>query len=133
MILSQLLRFVLVGLSATLASYAVLIVLVEMIGQDAVVASAIAYIVGGAVNYLLNYHYTFSSQQSHRIAASRFLIVLIIGLALNVLIMKAAITLLGLHYLLAQLLAICFVMGWSFLANKFWSFAPQVSSPQEIR
>jgi putative flippase GtrA len=46
-----------------------------------------------------------------------------IGMLTNAAIMAACVELLGLHYLLAQLLAIAVVLSWSYTANRLWTFA----------
>lgn len=119
----QFLKFSLVGTAATLTTCAVLIFLVEGWNWGAVLASIAAYLVGAGVNYLLNYHFTFSSMQLHRVAIPRFLAVMAVGLVLNAGIMYYAVNRLDIHYLLAQLMAVAFVLVWSFTLNRLWAFS----------
>ena len=123
LMIGQFLKFSLVGTAATLTTYAVLIVLVEGWHWAAVPASSAAYLAGGGVNYLLNYRFTFSSVQPHRVAIPRFVTVMAVGLVLNAGIMYSAINRLAIHYLLAQLLAVAVVLVWSFTLNRLWAFA----------
>jgi len=119
----EFIKFSLVGLAATITTYAVLVVLVEGAGLDAVVSSVIGYVAGAGVNYALNYRYTFKSEQRHRVAVPRFAVVIGIGMVLNAVIMALTVNALGIHYLLAQLIAVAFVLMWSFTLNRMWSFS----------
>jgi putative flippase GtrA len=120
---AQFFRFVLVGIVATVSSYTVLIILVELGRFNEIFSSGLGYLAGGLINYWLNYHFTFSSKQSHAVAGRRFFVVMLIGLALNVLLMHIGMGFLNLHYLVAQLLAIIFVLAWSYTANRIWAFS----------
>ncbi|MBT8070656.1 MAG: GtrA family protein [Gammaproteobacteria bacterium] len=119
---AQFVRFTLVGITATLSTYAVLILLVEVFRLSPILASIIGYLVGIVVNYKLNYGFTFRSSNRHHILFPKFLIVMLVGLLLNVLIMFIGMNWLGIHYILSQLVAVAFVLTWSFVANRFWVF-----------
>ena len=119
---NQFLRFALVGTAATATTYAVLIVGVEGLHINAVTASVAGYMLGIVVNYILNYRYTFGSDQHHHVVIPKFLTVMTVGMFINAVVMYAAINWLGLHYLLAQLTAVAVVLMWSFTANRLWTF-----------
>ena len=119
---AQFLRFVLVGITATLSTYFILILLVEAWQVNVIVASVAGYIVGIVVNYKLNYGFTFQSTRHHHILLPKFLVVALTGLALNTGTMSAGINWLGIHYMLAQLFAVAIVLAWSFAANRLWVF-----------
>jgi putative flippase GtrA len=119
----QLFRFVLVGLAATITTYATLIIGVELFDVAAVTASIVGYALGVLVNYWLNYRYTFGSSKKHTFVLPRFLMVTAVGMMLNAFIMYAGIHWFQLNYLLAQLFAVMIVMTWSFSANRLWAFA----------
>jgi putative flippase GtrA len=78
---------------------------------------------GAIVSYLLNYHYTFKSNNSHLGAAVRFSIVCGIALLLNGAIMSVLVHSLGAIYLLAQVIATALVLVWNFLGSALWTFA----------
>ena len=123
MLKNQFLRFALAGTAATITTYAVLIVGVEGLHINAVTASVAGYMAGIVVNYLLNYRYTFGSDQHHHVVIPRFLTVMLGGMFINAAVMYAGINWLGFHYLLAQLAAVAVVLMLSFTANRRWSFA----------
>lgn len=114
--------FLVAGGIATAAHYSLLIILVTFSGADAVWASVAGYGLGALVGYILNYRFTFKSTRRHREALTRFLTVAVIGLGLNAGVMKVAVDVVGLHYLIAQILATGLVLVWNFVANKLWSF-----------
>ena len=116
-------RFATVGFIATVTTYAVLIFMVEKLQIGAVSASFTGYLVGGLVNYTLNYRFTFRSSNRHQSALPRFVIVLALGLLLNTAIMFLAVDIIQVHYLFAQLIAVSIVLVWSYASNKLWAFS----------
>ena len=120
---TQFLRFALVGVLATLTTYAVLIVGVEGLHLDAVMASVAGYGLGVIVNYSLNYRFTFNSEQHHHVVLPKFLIVAGSGMIINASVMYAGIKWIGIHYVLAQLVAVMIVFTLSYAANRLWTFA----------
>ena len=112
-----------VGAIATLVQYAILVFSVEVVGLRPVLGSSIGFAISAALNYWLNYHFTFRSNNSHVGAASRFAIVALAGLVLNM----GAMIVLGrvswLPYVAAQVLATVLVLAWNFLGNSVWTFA----------
>ena len=118
----QFMQFAGVGAIGTAAHYALLVMLVEMLGANAVTASTAGATLGALVNYLLNRRYTFRSDKRHREALAKFLIIAALGLALNASFMFVFVEILGLYYLLAQVISTGLVLVWNFAGNKFWTF-----------
>jgi putative flippase GtrA len=114
--------FTLVGALGTLAHYVLLVVLVEIVGFGAVLASMAGAFLGAVINYYLNYRLTFKSKTSHRITFPRFLAVTIAGFSINAILMWAAVDFSNLHYILSQVIATVVVLMWNFVANRFWTF-----------
>lgn len=96
---------------------------VEGLHINAVTASVAGYLPGLVVNYVLNYRYTFGSDQHHQVVIPRFLAVMTAGMLINAAVMYAGINWLGIHYMLAQLAAVAVVLTLSFTANRLWAFA----------
>lgn len=111
------------GVTATLSTYAILILLVEGWQVNVIGASVAGYIAGIVVNYRLNYGFTFKSSQNHRALLPKFIVVMVIGLLLNTGTMVVAVNWLDIQYVLAQLAAIAVVLVLSFTANRLWVFA----------
>ena len=112
------------GVSA-IFHYGTLIFCVEVTRSDAVVSAIIASAVGAVVNYILNYHFTFSSQRAHRIGVTRFAIVAVLGTGLNAAIMHLGVNMMELHYLPTQGFATGVVFFWNFALNRAWTFGVQ--------
>jgi putative flippase GtrA len=122
-LIRRLISFTTVGGLATVAHYVILVLLVELAGLSAVAASAAGYVAGAALNYWLNYHLTFRSQREHVDAAPRFLLIALIGLAINSCIVAIGTRLIGFNYLAVQLAATAIVLFWNFAANSAWTFS----------
>ena len=119
-LLSQLMSFAAVGVVGAATHFGVLVMLVQFMGTDPVVASMIAFPAAAAINYLLNYRLTFRSNNPHHTALPKFLTVAAVGFCLNTLIM--AVATMWLHYLLSQVLAAFVVLAWNFICNRIWTF-----------
>ena len=121
-IITQLAKFTVVGAFGTVVHYTILILLVERAGTDPVVGSSIGAIAGAFVNYFLNYYFTFRSNRRHAEAIVQFYIVAGTGFLLNALLMWLIAHLLGVYYILAQLVTTGLVLLWSFWLNRVWTF-----------
>ena len=84
--------------------------------------STIGYIVSGIFNYTLNYYFTFNSTARHAHAATRFVAVAIVGLALNSSLIFLLTDLLAVFYIAAQIIATGAVVVWNFIAHKHWTY-----------
>jgi putative flippase GtrA len=112
--------FTAVGVVGTAAHFAILVILVQFVAINPVVASMIAFPVAALINYVLNYRLTFRSSNPHHTALPKFLTVSAVGFCLNTLIMAAATV--WLHYLSSQVLAALVVLAWNFVCNRIWTF-----------
>lgn len=119
----QFMRFVLVGALCTGIQYLLLVVGVEWLGLDAVLASTLGYLASAAANYHLNRRYTYTSDAPHAVLVWRFVTVLAIGSVLNALFMQLLHGYLHLQYVLAQLLATGGTLIWNFCAHRYWTFS----------
>lgn len=119
----QFMRFLLVGGTATAIHYAVLWLGHEQLGVDALWATSAGFVISALFNFLASYHFTFKSKQKLGVAALRFTVTSLIGLALNSMLFGGLHGPLGLHYMVAQVLATGVVLGWNFMAGKHFSFA----------
>jgi len=121
-LLRQFIHFAAVGLTGTLVQYVSLWVGVEYFLITAPVASAIGYIFGSIVNYLLNYFFTFSSKKSHKEAAGKYFSIVGIGWCINVGLMSFFIDYLNWYYWFAQFITTGIVLIWNFSGSKWWAF-----------
>lgn len=116
-------RFLLVGALCTGLQYLILAAGVELAGIAAVPASAAGFAASSVLAYVLSHRFTFTSRSPHHLAAPRFVLVMVVGLALNALFMQCLHGYLGWHYLPAQVLTTLLTMLWNFWGHRRWSFA----------
>lgn len=119
--LTRFVRFTIVGGIATAIQYVILVLLVRAFGVAPTPASSVGFVLSAAVNYLLNYRFTFQSNRPHGPAAAKFGLLAGTGLLINAGIMHW-LTGAGLHYLLAQVCATGVVLVWNFTGNSLWTF-----------
>lgn len=121
-LVGRLARFAAAGAIGTLAHYTLLLVLVEGAGVRPVVGSAAGFVLGALVNYALNHRLVFRSDRAHVEALPRFFAVAGVGLGWNALLMYGLTVLLGLHYLLAQVVTTGVLLIWHYVGNARWTF-----------
>ncbi|MCZ8043480.1 GtrA family protein [Bosea sp. (in: a-proteobacteria)] len=119
----QLMAYVLAGGLTAVAHYGVLVGLVELAQVDPVPATLAGFVVGAVVSYVLNRWMTFEATRSHAQAGWRFGLIAVGGFGLTWVLMHLFVTRLGLPYLPMQFVTTGFVMVFSFLGHKFFSFA----------
>lgn len=120
--LHRFVAFAAVGLVGTAAHYLTLTGLVELAGADPVAGSVSGFLVGAAVNYVLNYRLTFKSDKRHREAASKFFAVAATGFVINAGLMHVLVNAVGAPYLLAQVGVTGFLVFWHYALNALWTF-----------
>jgi len=130
-LLKKFIGFAGVGAIATGIQYLILILLTELGGISPVYASATGYAISAVLNYLMKYHLVFASDQKHRHAAPKYLLISGIGFTLNTGLMHLGTVVLGLYYLLVQLVATGLVLLWNFFANAIWTFRAIGAPPRE--
>jgi putative flippase GtrA len=118
-------RFIIVGVIATVVQYMILSALVWGLDMGPTGASAIGYVCSTFVNYALNRTLTFESSRAHIEAIPRFLMVAGFGLAFNTMIMWTMTVATHHHFLISQVVATTLVLIWNFTINRAWTFAPR--------
>lgn len=119
----QFISYASAGAAGTFVQYAMLFAFVEALTMSPVAASILGSLAGAIINYLLSHHWVFRSQRKHSETLSKFVVIGGLGLMLNAVIMYALVTIAGMHYFLAQIIATGIVLFWNFLGNRFWTFA----------
>jgi putative flippase GtrA len=116
-------RYVVVGVTATLSHYSVLVGLVELGKWPPVPATMVGFTIGGIVSYLLNRRHTFVTDRSHAEATWRFAVVVSFVFCITYVMMNFFVNHLGAPYLPAQVVTTGSVMFVSFFSHRFWTFA----------
>ncbi|MBN1545205.1 MAG: GtrA family protein [Syntrophaceae bacterium] len=104
------------------AHFSVLVVLTQFFYVYPVTASTCGFVIAALINYILNYQWTFKSENSHKDAMPKFFFIAIAGLFFNAVIMEVLIKSFKLHYLVSQIAATGVVLLWNFTGNKIWTF-----------
>ena len=110
-------RFLVSGGAATLIHFSVMALLIY-IGLLAIYATMLGAIAGAASNYLLQYHYTFRSQRSHRKSAMEFLFASLLAWLSNVVLFVITHQFIGLDVITAQLLVTAIVTVQNYFIYK---------------
>ena len=111
------------GLVATAAHYALLVVCVEGPGWPAWLGSGLGAVLGAQVAFWGNRRFTFGHTGACAPAWLRFQATAVLGAVLGMLVVAAGVAL-GLHYLLAQAAATLLALLLTFVVNRRWSFGP---------
>ncbi len=119
----QLVRFGLVGGVGFAVNLAVYALLVHPLSVEYHVASAGAWLVAVANNFVLNRHWTFDAggERAHA-QAVRFLAVSLVAFVFSQLLLTLFVESAGLSKVPAQALAVAAATPLNFLGNKLWSF-----------
>jgi putative flippase GtrA len=114
-------RFAAAGAVGTLLHYVVLFLLVSAVGIPAATSAMAGALCGGLCNYYLNHRFIFPGSRRHQQSLPKFAAMVVLGMFLNGVIVKA-LTTAGLHYLLAQLAATFAILILNFFIVKTWIF-----------
>ena len=124
-LIEQILKFGVVGIIATVIDFGVLYVLSQPLGMDPVISAGISFCVSLVFNYVASMRYVFTHRED--MSRSRefviFLVLSLIGLAINEAIMAAGVAVLGTSALAVmgtKVLATAIVMVWNFVSRKKW-------------
>ena len=139
-LIEQILKFGIVGVIATVIDFGVMIALVELAGANPAVAAGISFVVSLTFNYFASMKYVFTRRED--ISRARefaiFLVLSLIGLALNEAIMVAGEAMFagigidyskGPYYVGVKIFATAIVMCWNFVSRKRWLEAPADAAP----
>lgn len=117
-----LLRFGFVGGTTAILCLGLTFGLVEFFGVSATIASTFSLFLAVCYNYLLHYHWTFTSDAPHGYVLIKYLVMCAGGLLLNALIMHFGVTWGALHYMIVQMFAAVMVILWSMCVSSIWVF-----------
>ena len=107
---------------ATAAHYATTITLVELLGTVPIVASGSGFAVGAAVKYWLNYIVVFRSDRRHVVAVPRFAVTVAVLFVGNLAAFWIYQQVLGLHYVVAQVLTTGTMIPPGYLLSRLWVY-----------
>ena len=114
-------RYTLVGAFATAAHYVLLALVVELGHWPAWLGSGLGAVVGAQVAFFGNRGFTFGHAGELAPAWFKFMGTALVGAVFGMVVVGAGVQL-GLHYLLAQMLATVLSLVLTFAINRAWTF-----------
>ena len=126
--LVQFTRYGLSGSAAVGVHLALLVVLVELGGMPAVMASLVGFACGTIVNYALQHRFVFSRSGSHGWYFPRYIAVTLITMMLNTVVFWALYSGLGVFYVASQVITIGIVVPVNFAMNRSFTFASRTGA-----
>lgn len=119
---AQVMKFGVVGVVAFAIDYGLLAFLTEIAGVNYLVSATVSFTVSVVFNYAASMRYVFRHREgmSRRREFVIFVVLSVIGLALNNACMWAGVELLGVHYLVVKIGATALVMVWNFVTRKIF-------------
>ena len=120
----QLLKTIVASQAAFWLDFGILALLTEAAGLHYLASAAVAFLAGTTVSYVLSVVWVFDTRRVASKAAEYALFVLVgvVGLALNEGLLWAFTETLGLHYLVSKVVAATLIFGWNFGARKLLLF-----------
>lgn len=120
--LGQIVRFGIVGVTATAVHGLTLFVLVNGAQFSPMVGTAIAFLCAVAVTYAGQALWVFKVRQHGSAKVFRFAMSAVFGLLANVAIMKLAVDVAQVHYQIGFAAAVVLVPAMTYLINRYWVF-----------
>lgn len=118
-ILSQIIKFGLVGFLCFFIDYGIMVFLTEVAGVHYLFSSGISFTVSVIVNYVLSLTYVFETEKGNKIKEFIIFVVLsVIGLGINQVLMWFCVDILGIFYMISKIGATAVVMVYNFITRK---------------
>lgn len=119
---SRFLRFLFVGGSTSVLYLCLVFLMVDIIGIQVTLASTLMCIAASCYNYLMHYHWTFTSDAPHGRVLVRYLLMVAGAVLINGLIVHFGTTYTTIHYLIIQFIAAVALVCWSLSVSSLWVF-----------
>ena len=117
-------KFSLVGFSGVFVDFGITFFFKEIVKIQKYVANAVGFSMAATTNYFLNRIWTFHSQNPNiMLEFTRFFIIALIGLMINLLIIWALSGKFKVNFYLSKLAATIVVTLWNFPINAYYTFA----------
>jgi putative flippase GtrA len=115
------LRFGIVGISATIIYYVVAL-FVSKLGLVATIANLVGFGAGAMTSFVGHFRYTFKKSDNHFRYLIRFVIVTFFGYVLSNVIIFIALDVNHVPFWLAMLFVVLILPPTSWLCNRYWAF-----------
>lgn len=119
----QFIKFSLVGVTNTIIDFSAYFFLTRVLAVHFLVANIISFTIAVSWSYFLNKRWTFRDTDTRTgVQFFKFVLVNIVGLALNEGTLSLVVLVFGAHDLAAKLIAVVIVVIWNFFINRTWTF-----------
>ncbi|MEI6455591.1 MAG: GtrA family protein, partial [bacterium] len=116
-------KFCIVGLSGIIVDFGITFLSKEILKIQKYLSNAMGFIIAATTNYMLNRMWTFHSHNPNvTLEFTRFFIIALIGLGINLLIVWAMAGKLKVNFYVSKLVATFIVTAWNFLINAYYTF-----------
>ncbi len=117
-------KFCIVGFSGVFVDFGITFICKEYLKIQKYIANSCGFVMAASSNYLMNRIWTFhSSNPNVALEFTRFFIIALIGLLINLLIIWALTGKFRVNFYLSKLVATIVVTLWNFLINAYYTFA----------
>lgn len=122
-IITKFIKFGVVGFSGLIVDFGTTFLCKEILKIQQYVSNAIGFMLAASSNYYLNRIWTFESANPNvMIEYSEFILISLIGLAINTLIIWLLVSRLKMNFYLSKVFAVGVVTVWNFFANLAFTF-----------
>lgn len=120
--IGKFIKFGLVGVLNTLINWIIFAVL-NFVGVYYIIANVIAYVIATINSYTWNSRWVFKyNGKDQKETTTKFIVLNLVGLALNTIILYLLVDLIGLNKLIALVITTVIVMIINYIVNKIWVF-----------
>lgn len=121
-LIAQIFKFSVVGGTAFLIDYGVMIALTELCGINYLISSGISFVVSVIYNYILSVRWVFEVDENgdKRKEFVVFIVLSLIGLGLNQLLMWVFVSMIHIFYMVAKIIVTAIVMLYNFITRKLF-------------